>query len=123
MPDHLRGLVEMIVGSLPVKDPHAQQRQQRQIVNLRLIDHTEPLSPMDHVGPQPIIKEQVRKDIVPPVMVCSHLVLPLLADPMKGILGDLQNSQCFSKQKRRGELPRVSLGNVPTQTTGYEPDY
>ena len=123
MPDRLRGLVETIVGSLPVEDPHVQQRQQRQIINLHPIEHTEPLSPVDHVGPQPIIKEQVRKDIVPPVMVCSHLVLPLLADPMKGILGDLQNSQCFSKQKRRGELPHVSLGNVPTQTTGYAPGY
>ena len=75
------------------------------------------------MGPQPIIK-QVREDIIPPPMVCSRLVLPLLADSMKGILGDLENSpQRFSKQKQRGELPRVSLGNVPTQTTGYAPDY
>ena len=60
----------------------------------------EPLSPTNHMGPQPIIKEQVWKDIVPPVMVCSRLVLSLLANPMEGVLGDLQNSpQCFSKQK------------------------
>ena len=49
----------------------------------------EPFSPVDHVGPQPIIKEQVQEDVIPPVMVGGHLVLPLLADSMKGILGDL----------------------------------
>ena len=76
------------------------------------------------MGPESIIEEQVRKDIVPPLMVCRRLVLSLLADPVEGILGDLLNSpQRFSKQKRRGELPCSLLGNVPTQTTGYEPDY
>ena len=57
MPDRLRSLMKTIVGSLPVEDPHAQQRQQRQIVDLRSVNHTEPFSPTDHVGPQPIIKE------------------------------------------------------------------
>ena len=41
------------------------------------------------MGPQLIIEEQVRKDVVPPAMVGGGLVLPLLVDPMKGILGDL----------------------------------
>ena len=73
------------------------------------------------MGPQPVIKEEVWEDIIPPMMVCSHLILPLLANPMEGILGDLENSpQCFFKQKQRGELPHVSLGNVPTQMPGYE---
>ena len=44
---------------------------------------------MDHVGPQPIIKEKVWEDIVPPAMMSSRLVLTFLADPMEGILGDL----------------------------------
>ena len=124
MPDRLCGLVKTIIGSFPIKDPHAQQRQQQWIVDLCLIDHMEPFSPADHVGPQPIIKEQVWEDVVPPVTVSGCLVLPLLADPMKGILGDLQNSpQHFSKQKQRGELPHVLLGNVPTQTLGYAPHY
>ena len=34
MPDRLHGLVKTIVGSLPIEDPHAQQRQQRRIVDL-----------------------------------------------------------------------------------------
>ena len=89
MPDRLHSLVKMIVRSLPIEDPHAQKRQQGQVVDLRLIDHTKPFSPADHMSPQLIIKEQVRKDVVPPPMVCSRLVLPFLADPMKGVLGDL----------------------------------
>ena len=64
-----------------------------------------PFSPADHVGPQPIIKEQVRKDIIPPAMVSSRLVLPLLVDPMKGILGNLQNSpQRFSNTGGKGSI-------------------
>ena len=100
MPDCLHSLVKTIVGSLPVKHPHVQQRQQQQIVNLCPIDHTKPFSPTDHMGPQPIIEEQVQKDVIPPAMVCSCLVLPFSANPVKGVLGDLQNSpQHFSKQK------------------------
>ena len=89
MPDRLCGLVEAIVRSLPIEDPHAQKRQQRQIVDLCTVDHMKPLCPADHIGPQPIIKVQVWEDIIPPVMVCSRLVLPLLVDPMEGVLGDL----------------------------------
>ena len=81
MPDRLGCLVKTVVGSFPIEDPHAQQRQQRSIVDLRPVDHTEPFSPPDHMGPQPIVKEQVREDVIPPAMVCSRLVLPVLADP------------------------------------------
>ena len=45
MPDHLRSLVETVIGSLPVKDPHVQQQQQQQIVCLHPINHMEPFSP------------------------------------------------------------------------------
>ena len=124
MPDCLHGLVKTVIWSLPVEDPHAQQRQQRRVINLCPVDNVKPFGPADHMGPQPIIEEQVQEDVVPPAMVCGCLILPLLANPMKSILGDLENSpQCFSKQKQRGELPHVSLGNVPTQTLGYAPHY
>ena len=121
MPDRLRFLVKTIVGSLPVKDPHTQQRQQRSIIDPHPIHHTKPFSPSDHVGPQPIIKEQVREDAIPPAMVCSCLVLPVLVDPMEGSLGDLSNfSSAFpSRRKRRERLPLESLDNVPIQTMGY----
>ena len=52
------------------------------------------------MGPQPIVKEQVWEDIIPPAMVCRRLILPLFANTMEGVLGDLQNSlQRFYKQK------------------------
>ena len=57
MPDCLCSLVETIIWSLPVEDPHVQQQQQGQIVDLRLVDHMKPFGPVDHMGPQPIIKE------------------------------------------------------------------
>ena len=90
MPDCLGSLVKTIVGSLPIEDPHAQQRQQGSVVNLRPIDDPEPLSTSDHMGPQPIIKVQVWEDVVPPAMVSGHLILPRLMNPVEGILGDLE---------------------------------
>ena len=74
------------------------------------------------MGPQPIIKENIQEDDIPPSMVGSHLILPLLVDPVEGILGDLENPpQCFFKQKQRGRLPHMLSGNVLTWIMGYEP--
>ena len=111
MPDRLGCLVKTIVGSLPIEDPHAQQRQQRGVVNLRPINHSEPFSPSDHMGPQPIVKVQVREDIIPPTMVCSRLVLPLLVNPMEGILGDLETSlQRFYQEETKREITSSVIG-------------
>ena len=52
-------------------------------------------------------------------MVCSRLVLPLLANPVEGSLGDLQLLVSISSRKQREKLPQVSLDNVPILTTGY----
>ena len=100
MPDCLRGLVKMVVRSLPIEDPHAQQRQQRSVVYLRPIDHSEPFSPSDHMGPQPIVKVQVREDVAPPAMVSGHLILPHLANPVESGLGDLQLLFSISIKKK-----------------------
>ena len=58
------------------------------------------------MGPQPIIKVQVREDVIPPTMVCSRLVLPRLANPVEGILGDLQTSlqHFYQEETKRGYL-------------------
>ena len=122
MPDCLCRLVKTIVGSLPIQDPHLKQRQEGQIVNLRLIHLLKPFSPSDHVHLEPIIKEEVCIHVAPPAIVGSFLVLSCLHDSMKGILGNLENPpQYFFKQKQRGRLPRESMGNVPNPTTGYAP--
>ena len=111
MPDCLRGLVKTIVWSLPIEDPHAQQRQQRSVVYLCLINYSEPFSPLDHVGPQPIIEIQVWKDVVPPAMVSGRLVLPSLANPVEGILGDLQTSlQYFYQEETKREVTSSVIG-------------
>ena len=71
----------------------------------------EPFSPSDHMGPQPIVKVQVREDVIPPAMVCSRLVLPLLTDPMEGSLGDLQTSlQRFYQKETKGEVTSSVVG-------------
>ena len=79
----------MIVRSLPIEDPHAQQRQQGSVVYFCPINLSEPFGPSDHVSPQLIIKVQVQEDVVPPAMVSSRLIFPHLANPVEGILGDL----------------------------------
>ena len=69
----------------------------------------EPLRPLDHMGPQPIIKVKVRENVIPPVMVCSRLVFPLFTNPMEGSLGDLSNfSSAFlpRRNKERNYLER-----------------
>ena len=120
MPDRLCCLVETIVGSFPIEDPHTQQRQKRGIVNLHSINHSEPFSPSDHMGPQPIIKVKVWEDVIPPAMVCSCFVLPILTNPMEGILGNLEFLFSVSTKKRQREkLPRSLLDNVPIQMMGY----
>ena len=111
MPDRLCCLVKTIVGSLPVEDPHVQQRQQQSIVNLRLVDHTEPFGPSDHMGPQPIIEVKVQEDVIPPAMVGSCLVLSLLVDPVEGSLGNLQTSlQCFYQEETKREITSSVVG-------------
>ena len=95
VPDRLSRLMKTIVGSLPIKDPHSEKRKKRRIVDLRTINHSEPFSPLDHVRPQAVVKEEIRENVIPPAMVCSHLVLPLFDNPMKGILGNLEDPSVF----------------------------
>ena len=93
-------LMETIVRSFPIKDPHPEQGQQGRIVNLHTIHHSEPFRPLDHVCPQLVIKEEVQEDVIPPTMVCSCCILPFLDNSMERILGDLKSPpQCFVKLK------------------------
>ena len=87
--NRLGHLVQTTVGSLPVQDPHLEQRQEGRIIDLCLIHLSKPFSPLDHMGPESIIKEEVQKRVSPPSIVGSFHVLPSLYNAMKGILGDL----------------------------------
>ena len=63
------------------------------------------------MGPQPVVKVQVQKDVIPPAMVCSHLILPLLADSMKCGLGDLRTSlQHFYQKETKREVTSIVVG-------------
>ena len=87
-----------------------QQQQQRSVVNLCPVNHIEPFSPSDHMGPQLTVKEKVWEDVVPPAMVCRCLILPLLADPMEGGLGDLHFSQRFYQEEAKREITSSVVG-------------
>ena len=56
---------------------------------------------MDHVGPELIVKEEVRVDIPPPLIVGSRLIFPSLPNPMEGILGNLQFSISVSTSRNK----------------------
>ena len=51
---------------------------------------SEPLSTLDHMSPQLIIKVEVQIYVVPPPLVSGLHILSLLQDPMEGVLGDLK---------------------------------
>ena len=55
-----------------------------------MIHLSEPFSPSDHVGPESIIKEEVRICVSPPPVMSSNLVFSHLLDPIEGVLGDLK---------------------------------
>ena len=74
--DRLSRLMKTIIGSLPIENPHPEQRQESWIIDLRPIHLLKPLCPLDHVGPESIIEEQVQIHVPPPSIVGSLCILP-----------------------------------------------
>ena len=87
----LHHLVHAIIGTGPVQDPHAEQAEENQIINISLIYLSKPFHPLDHIGLQSIIKEKVWEDIPLPTVVNNCLVIRfiLLDYSVEGILGNL----------------------------------
>ena len=81
--------METIVRSLPIQDPHLEQRQEGQIIDPCPIHLLKPFSSLDHMGPELIIEEKVQVCVPPSPIVGSFYILPSLLNPMEGILGDL----------------------------------
>ena len=75
MVDHLGYSVKTIVGTGPVQDPHLEQAKKDQVINVSLIDHSEPFCSLDHIGPEAIIKEEVWVYIPPPLIMDDHLII------------------------------------------------
>ena len=94
----LCSLVQPVIRTSPVEDPHPEQVEKDRIVDTSLIHLLEPFCPSDHVGPKMIIKVEVWVYVPPPLIVNNSLVvrLPHLPNAMECILGDLQFSISIS---------------------------
>ena len=97
----LSGLVHTVVRGFPVDNPHLKKRQEDWIVNLGSVHLSKPFCPSDHVGPKPIIEEEVWIHIMPPLVVGSDCIFYSFHDSMEGILGDLSFSISISSSRNK----------------------
>ena len=105
MLNRLGRLVETIIGTGPVQDPHPEQAKENWIIDVSPIHLLKPFHPSDHIGPEPIVKEEVWVHVPPPTVVDDHLIfqLPWFPNAMEGVLGDLQFPSAFpSKGNEEG---------------------
>ena len=98
MMNRLCRLVKMIIRASPVQDPHPEQAKEHQIVDISPNHLLKPFHPSDHIGPKPIIKEEVQVHVPPPTIMddCFVVRFPCLPNAMKGVLGNLQFSVSIS---------------------------
>ena len=102
MLDGLGCLVHLLVRASPIQDPHPEQAKEDWIIDVTPINLYKPLSPLDHVHPEPIIKIEVWVHVPLPPVVNDCLVVQFssLHNPMEGILGNLSNfHQCSIKEE------------------------
>ena len=59
MLDGLCHLVHAIVGTSPVQDSHPEQVDKNQIMDMSLINLSEPFRPSNHVCPKMIVEEEI----------------------------------------------------------------
>ena len=82
-----------------------EQAEEDQVVYMSPIYLLKPFCPLDHVGPELIVKEEVQVYVPPPMVVdnCLVIQLPWLPNPMEGVLGNLQFLSAFpSKGNKEG---------------------
>ena len=89
--DGLGHLVDPLVQTSPIQDPHPEQVEEDWIIDMSLINLSEPFGPLDHVGPKTIVKEEVWVHVPLPLVMNDGLIIQLtrLHNPMEGILGYL----------------------------------
>ena len=78
MSNGLNYLIKTIVGTGPVQDPHLEQAEEDQIIDMSLINLLKPLHPSDHIGPETI---------------------SWLPNAMEGILGNVQSPSAFHQKE------------------------
>ena len=92
---------------------------QDQIINQGLICPSKPFCPLDHVGPETIIKEEVQEHIPLPLILVDWSISGV-DHTKEAILGYLPLlSVIFTKQDMTGNKPHKWTGNDQTQTLGY----
>ena len=127
--------MKTIVWTGPIQGPHSEQAQENQIIDLSLVHLLKPFCSLDHIGPKLIIKEEVRVDVLPPLVVGSLNVLPGFMNAMECVLGNLQFFISISTSgKKEGNylecqrvvtitqcwsmFPVVPMTDVPQEPTG-----
>ena len=84
-------LVHTIVLACLVEDPHMEQVDQDRIIDPGPINPLKPFSSLDHICPEPIVKEEIWVHVPPPPVLDNSLIirLVLLNHPKVGVLGYL----------------------------------
>ena len=95
-------LVKMIIGTGPVQDPHSEQAKENWIIDVSPIHLLKPFHPSNHIGPKPIIKEEVWIYVPPPSIMDNSLVVQLswFSNTMEGVLGNLKFSVSVSIKRK-----------------------
>ena len=101
MSNGLGSLVKTIIQTCPVKDRHLEQVQENWIIDMGPVHLSKSFCCPDHIGPEPIVKEEVWIDIPPPLIMGSLCILSSFHDSMIGILGDLQFSVSISTSRNK----------------------
>ena len=131
--------MKMIIWTCLVEDSHPEQIQEDWIIDTSSIHLLKPFHSSDHVGPEPIVEEEIWKDILPPLIVDSLLFLSHLPDSMEGVLGNLQFSISVSTSRneegnylvsqrvvtitqRWSVFPVVPMTDVPQEPTSGQLD-
>ena len=101
MSNGLGSLVKTIIQTCPVKDRHLEQVQENWIIDMGPVHLSKSFCCPDHIGPEPIVKEEVWIDVPPPLIMGSLCILSSFHDFMIGILGDLQFSISISTSRNK----------------------
>ena len=91
--------MKMIIWTCLVEDSHPEQIQEDWIIDTSSIHLLKPFRSSDHVGPEPIVEEEIWKDILPPLIVGSLSIFSSFQNPMEGSLGNLQFSVSVSTSR------------------------
>jgi len=111
---HRRGsLVETIVRSLPVEDPHLQQIVEDVIRHLLSVHHQQILVRSDHIRPEDVVIVKVEEAILLPPFLDHKLINALFSpesDPIGATTEDLALVKCLHPWQHQPILTSLAEG-------------